>query len=143
MNHLLTARVLLSIFCVSQGLAKVAIDSNKTHATNPDWPGHARFHLVWQTCTDSLLAVIELYLLWMPAAISRNRIYVVALLAAVSPAGFLIAWITRRWFAGTLSDPNGIQPLRVTLFGHTRPIDMNLIAVLLAILVLAALVCMA
>ena len=48
MTHQTVARVLLAALCGLQGLATPAIDLNRTHATNFLWPGHARFHIVWQ-----------------------------------------------------------------------------------------------
>jgi hypothetical protein len=110
LDHLLLARVALSCLCGIQAIATVAIDFNRTHATNPLWTGHARFHLVWQSATIVFL----------------------------SPLGFLTAYVSRRRYAGTLSDPNGIPSARVRLFGDVRAIDMNLAAVIVAILALIA-----
>ena len=53
------ARGLLVVLCILQGLATIVIDLDHFHATNPGWPGHARFHLVWQVVTVALLAVLE------------------------------------------------------------------------------------
>jgi hypothetical protein len=43
-------------------------------------------------------------------------------------------------YLGTLSDPNGIPPARVRAFGKTRDLDMNLVAVLAALVVVAVIV---
>jgi hypothetical protein len=44
----LLARVLLTLVTLGYGLATIFADFNKTHAINPKWTGHARFHVVWQ-----------------------------------------------------------------------------------------------
>ena len=48
MNSQLLARILLTAFCVVQGLATIALDLNRTHATHP-WfhgpPDAERFYL--------------------------------------------------------------------------------------------------
>jgi hypothetical protein len=119
-------------------MATVAIDMNRTHATNSLWPGHARFHVVWQGSTVVLLSIADLVLIWVSGPYSTGSFYFAALLAAISPIGFLTAFLSRRLFAGTLSDPNGIPPVRVSLFGTTRSIDMNLAAVIAALLALIA-----
>ena len=41
MTNQTIARDLLAILCCLQGLTTLAIDLNRTHATNPEWPGHA------------------------------------------------------------------------------------------------------
>jgi hypothetical protein len=120
------AEVALTFLCVVQAIATVAIDLNRTHATNPLWPGHARFHLVWQSSTVVLLSVVGLFLIWHRGPCEAQRFYLAALLAALSPLGFLTAFISRRLFAGTLSDPNGIRPARLWLLGSLRTIDVNL-----------------
>lgn len=140
MNHHLIAQVALSSLCVVQAVATVAIDFNRTHATNPLWPGHARFHLVWQSSTIVFLTGLELVLVWIHGPCAPQRFYLSALLAALSPLGFLSALLSRRLFGGTLSDANGIRPARVTLLGAVRVIDLNLVAVVAALLSLLAMV---
>ena len=81
MNLQPTARLLLALFCVVQGLATVILDLNRTHAAHPRWLGHARFHVVWQTVTIAVLAIVEAGLLWYPGPFASERFYLVALLA--------------------------------------------------------------
>ena len=109
--------------------ATVAIDFNRSHATNPLWPGHARFHLVWQSSTVVLLSLVGVVLIWHRGPDEAERFYLAVLLAALSPLGFLTAFSSRRLFAGTLSDPNGIRPAHLRLFGSSRTFDVNLAAV--------------
>ena len=42
----LLARILLTVVTLAYGFATVLADFNKTHATNPKWTPHARFHVV-------------------------------------------------------------------------------------------------
>jgi hypothetical protein len=134
------ARDLLAALCLLQGLATVAIDLNRTHATNPEWPGHARFHLVWQTAAFAWLAVLEVPLVLVAGSLQEQRFYLAAILAGVPMVGFFTAFIARSFFKGTLSDPNGMQPLRIDLRGSTLRIDLNLVAEIGGILTLAAIV---
>jgi hypothetical protein len=138
LNHLLLARVALSSLCTIQAIATVGIDFNRTHATNPLWIGHARFHLVWQGSTVVFLSALELVLVWSSGPDATLGFYLAALLAALSPMGFLTAFVSRKLFGGTLSDPNGIPAARLHLFGAVRSIDMNLAAVLGALVSLSA-----
>ena len=47
-DNILIARVILSALCLALAVIAPLIDFNESHATNPLWTGHARFHLVWQ-----------------------------------------------------------------------------------------------
>jgi hypothetical protein len=129
MDHRWVARVLLSLLCGIQGVATVAIDLNRTHATNPGWVGHARFHVVWQTLTMALLAGVELALLW-GGWVGEERGFTLALvLAGLSPVAFLMTGAARKMFGGTLFDANGILPLPVWVGSRLVQVDMNLVAV--------------
>jgi hypothetical protein len=138
LNHPFFARFALSVLCAVQGISTVVIDFNRTHATNPSWPGHARFHVVWQSIAVFLLSAVELLLLWIPTPFATQCFYLASLLAAISPLGFLAAFASRKVYGGTLSDPNGIPPVHLKLFGTVRAIDLNLAAVLAALVSLLA-----
>lgn len=125
MTAALAARCMVSAIAAGQGILPVFIDLNRTHATNPLWPGHARFHLVQQVFTLLPAALIEVALLWCPGPAARARFYLVALLTATSLAGFLVAAVTRSLYGGTLHDPNGIQPLRMHFGSREFVFDMN------------------
>ena len=135
MNHIYFARLTLSILCATQGVAQLAIDLNRTHATHPKWMGHARFHVVWQSITVALLAGVQLFLIWTPD-VSSHAFYLAAALAAVSPCAFLLAAATRKLYGGQFSDPNGIPPVDVALGKTKLTVDMNYVAVVGALLVL-------
>lgn len=61
---ILLAKVLLTIATLGYSAIPAAFDSNDTHVTNPSFPGHARFHIVWQVSSYVYVAVLALYLIW-------------------------------------------------------------------------------
>jgi hypothetical protein len=126
------ARAIVTAIAGGQGIAPVFIDLNRTHATNPLWTGHARFHLVQQVFTLLPAAAIELALLWCPGAAFHARFYVAALLTGTSLAGFLVAVFTRPLYGGTLHDPNGVQPLRLRIGSQLMVFNVNVPVVALA-----------
>lgn len=126
MTAAFAARLIVSAVAAGQGILPVFIDLNRTHATNPLWPGHARFHLVQQVFTLLPAAVIEVALLWWPGPELRGRFYLAALLTATSLAGFLMATLARPLYRGMLHDDNGIRPVHVRLGSQELVFDLNL-----------------
>jgi len=138
MSHPSLARDLLAAFCGIQGIATMAIDLNRTHATNPLWPGHARFHLVWQVVGAALLSVFEILLILWPGPAFEERFFMAAILTSIPMLAFLVALLFRRAYDGTLQDPNGIPPARFSALGREWRIDMNVFAAFAGLLVVTA-----
>ena len=132
------ARLAVTAIAAGNGFLPIVIDLNRTHATHPLWPGHARFHLVQQVATLALAALLELALLWWPGPGLDFRFYLAAAFVAISLAGFLLAVLTRPLYRGTLHDPNGMKPVSVRWRGRTALIDVNVPIVLTAAILLAA-----
>ena len=128
------------MLCGAQGLGTLAIDLNRTHATNPLWPRHARFHLVWQTVSYAMLAALEVAMIVVPGAYREQRFYLAAMLASIPMLSFFGAWVARSLYGGALHDPNGIPPLRAVVFGAERQIDMNFAVEVVALSMLAGIV---
>jgi hypothetical protein len=134
------ARDLFAIFCCLQVLGTMAVDLNRTHATNSGRPGHARFHLVWQVATIALLPVFEMVLLLAGGTLQDQRFYLAIMLAAIPILGFFAAFIGRGLYRGTYSDPNGFQPATIGIPGINMRIDLNLMAQMGGALALAAII---
>jgi hypothetical protein len=88
------ARILLTLTALGYRLATIKADFNKTHATNPTWTPHARFHVVWQILSYSGIGLIAL-----------------ALGVAVYGA-FFTTVLARPLFGGSLYDENGYLPFK-------------------------------
>lgn len=140
MTHVAIARGLLALLCGTQGVATLAIDLNRSHASNPQWPGHARFHLVWQVISYALLSLLEVALILVAGPYREQRFYLAAILAGIPMLSCLVAFLCRKMYGGALYDPNGIQPVRIQAFGSEHYIDLNLTAEVMALLMLLAIV---
>ncbi len=140
MDHHAVARFSLAVFCGLQGAGTVAIDMNHTHATHPQWPGHARFHVVWQTATVAALSLLETALILVRGPFEEQRVYLAAILAGLPMLGFFIALSLRGLYGGSLSDPGGVPPLIVAVRGSEFRLDLNVVAEVGAIAVLVAIV---
>lgn len=130
-------RILLTIitFMLTVGPAKA--DFNATHATNPLWPGHARFHVVWQVVGNSSIMIVMLCLLWMPIVQYDLQLKLVSLIVAIILGSFYVTLACMKVFDGSLADPNGIKPFIFKLPGRTVKVDTNLFGFTLISIVLA------
>jgi hypothetical protein len=121
---------MVTAVAAGQAITALFIDLNRTHATNPLWPGHARFHVVWQTFGLSFLGIVGVALIWWPSSASEQFFYLSALLTGLPMLAFLVALFTHKVYGGTLHDPNGIQPVRIRIGARKREFDMNFVLVL-------------
>lgn len=86
---LLTVKILLTVVTLGYSLIPAIADFNKTHATNPKWLPHARYHVVWQVMSYICMALIALYLIWASADVfGLAGLWLAAGLAASAYIGF-------------------------------------------------------
>lgn len=123
---LLTAKILLTIVTLGYSAIPSFFDFNETHATNPSWTGHARYHVVWQVASYDYIAVIALILTWGYGS-DTQHLWVPALLAAVIYGGFWTALLTRKRYGGVLQDEvNGVPRFHYNIFGWKFEVDANI-----------------
>jgi hypothetical protein len=123
---LLTTKILLTIATLAYSAIPAMFDSNETHATNPSFPGHARFHIVWQVSSYVYIAMLALYLIWS-AGSDTGRLWIAVILAAGAYGGFWTAVVARSLYGGKLvSEVNPVPAFHWTVFGRKFETDANL-----------------
>jgi len=125
--------VLVSVVAAAQALAPALVELNKTHATNPLWTGHARFHLVWQVLSHTLYSGLVLTLVWWSSPCPPERFYLAVALEAGPLLAFLVAMASRHLYGGTLHDPNGVRPFIFRLGERRVELEMNLVLVVVGV----------
>jgi hypothetical protein len=137
----LFARILLSVVTIGYGFVTVLADFNKTHATNPQWTPHARFHVVWQISSYVGFGLLALTLLWWPGPYATDRLYLAALMAAIVYAAFFVAVIAMPIYGGGAYDKNGYLPFAAPVPVIAKRWDLNItvFSVLSIILIVGAL----
>ena len=130
---LFISKILLTLICVGFGTITPLIDFNESHATNPLWTGHARFHLVWQVNAMIITAVLSIVLLWFFYSITNHLI--VILLIYLWIFSFYAAVFGLKLFDGELNDINGVPPVFIKILGREYEIDRNIQAITGSLLV--------
>jgi hypothetical protein len=105
------SRLLLTVTAIGYGFLPLLADFNRTHATNPLWTGHARFHVVWQCLSYLGISLIALALLWASASPSVSAQWVVVALGYAVYLGFFATRLSIRLYGGSSYDDNGYLPL--------------------------------
>jgi hypothetical protein len=133
----LLARILLTLVTIGYGFVTVLADFNNTHATNPKWTPHARFHVVWQISSYVGFGLMALALTWWPGPYAVERLYLVALMGSIVYIAFFVAVFAMPIYGGATYDDNGYLPFAAPLPIIARIWDVNITAfsVLAAILV--------
>ena len=124
-DHLLVARVLFTLMTAGYAFATIIADFNATHATNPKWTGHARFHVVWQISSYIGFGLLALALIWWPGPLAVERLYLAALMGAIVYAAFFVALLTMPAYGGRAYDDNGYQPFPAPVPLFAKAWDVN------------------
>src|SRR5471032_3016549 len=99
-DHILIARILFTLTTAGYALGTVLADFNKTHATNPKWTPHARFHVVWQINSYIGFGLLALALIWWPGPLALERLYLVAIMGAIVYTAFFVAVLAMPVYGG-------------------------------------------
>src|SRR5215211_7891066 len=113
----LIARVLLTINTIGYSAIPVLADFNRTHAPNPLWTPHARFHVVWQVLSYCGIGLISLALIWVGGPTATLRLWFAGALAAAFYAGFFVTLFSMPRYGGSVADINGVPPLATVNIG--------------------------
>lgn len=97
-------RILLTASVSVLGLLVPYLEYSPTHILNPDWPGHAKLHDVWQLITNSSFAAAATYLAW-----TRTDLRLAARLGIVAPAAFLLSYFTMDLYGGSMVNSDGTE----------------------------------
>ena len=116
-------KILLSFVAFGLSFMPLLVDFNESHATNPLWTGHARFHLVWQVTSLTATGLIVFILLWIYPSFMNTLISVVLLYMWL--ICFFIAWLAMPLYDGKSNDINGVPPINMSLFGKSFQVDQN------------------
>jgi hypothetical protein len=122
------ARILLTLTTLGYALVTIKADFNNTHATNPKWTPHARFHVVWQILSYAGVGLIALYLLWSDGPAPLERLYLAAALSVAVYGGFFAAVLSRPLYGGALYDDNGYLPFKAPIGPRRWQWDVNVTA---------------
>jgi hypothetical protein len=137
-DQMLLARILFTLTTAGWAVGTVIADFNKTHATNPKWTGHARFHVVWQINSYIGFGLLALALLWLPGPLARERLYLVALMGVIVYAAFFVALLAMPVYGGTAYDKNGYKPFKAPIPIVSKTWDANITAFSIQVLLLAS-----
>jgi hypothetical protein len=131
------ARILLTVTVLGYGLATIKADFNQTHATNPAWTPHARFHVVWQVLSYSGIGLIALYLIWSGGPDALQHLVLAAAISVAIYGAFFITVFARSLYKGSVFDQNGYPPFRPPIGPKHWQWDVN-VTVFTGILVILA-----
>ncbi len=127
-NDILIGKILLTAIFIALGVIAPLIDLNQSHATNPLWTGHARFHLVWQVIAFIYTAIIGIPILWIYS--SYEVLLIIILYTYMWLVSFLIASISMGVYKGKLNDINGVPEHILHIFGKVIIIDRNILGII-------------
>jgi hypothetical protein len=127
-KSILIGRILMTLATLIYGAIPPFVDLTETHVFHPEWAPHARMHMVWLLGTNSAIAVLALYFLWLHKANSAFGVRLAGILGLCVFGGFWLSVSAISLYGGALSDEGGVPPI--------MGMDVNIVVFSLALLVL-------
>ena len=100
-------RILLTLTALLIAVLPQVVDWTPTHIFHPDWPGHARFHLVQLLMVNSALGVYALWILWGPGELTPARVQRAGFLQVIVLGAFFLSMALRGFSGATMTDRAG------------------------------------
>ena len=100
----MTARIMITICILLYAAGVPYLEINTTHVFNMEWHSHARLHNVWQLITNSMVGILCLWLVW-----AKNQIRLPALMSALVTGGFILAYLLRGFYEGSMKHNDGSE----------------------------------
>jgi hypothetical protein len=94
--------VLMTIAILQYTVIPLFADLNRTHAANPEWPGHARNHLVTQVLTTSTVGLLALYFLWSGHVSHELGVCIAVILSVAALVPFFVSSLASPIFGGQI-----------------------------------------
>lgn len=113
--------ILMTVAILQFTIIPPIADLNRSHAANPGWLPHARFHVVVQVLTTSGFGLAALWLLWSGRFERDLAICIATVLASVVLGSFFLGALSVRSFGGSVNAGHGIAATRI------RQIDGNVV----------------
>ena len=102
-TKLRAAQILLTLGAL-EFFGPILRDTNASHLLNPDWVGHARFHLMWNLMLWLALGAYSLYLIWRTRPNKLTDLYLVLLLQIFNAFAFWGAVVLGPAYAAEIFD---------------------------------------
>ena len=119
---MIVGKVLMTVAILQFSVIPLMADLNRSHAANPDWPGHARNHLVVQVLTTSAIGLLALFFLWAGRVDQALGVCIATMLAAAALMPFFISVVASPLYGGQL------MPARIGIGRiHLGQIEGNLL----------------
>ena len=97
------AQILLTL-CAFEFFGPALRDAGPSHAMNPTWVGHARFHMVWFICLMVVSGLLNLYLVWGRKPASLRDLALSAAWQGTTLLGFWLACVLTPFYGGLVFD---------------------------------------
>jgi hypothetical protein len=127
-------RIFMTLLWLSVSAGLFINDFNATHLFNPDWPPHARLHMMMLFMTTGAFTLLGLYLCWGPAESRLQSLRLSAIAGTLYMYGTVIAALTMPNYGGSM-EWTDIAPRTASLANENFVVFIYVTAIFTALLI--------